>query len=249
MSTRSGPEGSGSQMEPFYAEDLAVIHAESFGGLGAAAAGLVEALLGEGIAGARVLDIGCGAGALAAPLSESGAEVTGLDLSPDLLALARLRAPRATFLEASLYAWDPPPADAICAIGEVVNYMADPRAGEAGLAGFLSRAARALPPGGLLLFDAAAPGRGSSRSYTEGPGWAVGSISEEAGETLTRRITTFRRTDDAWRRSQEVHNLALLAPDRVLGALEAAGFRAEVLSGYGELVLPAGLPAYRATRL
>jgi magnesium-protoporphyrin O-methyltransferase len=82
-------------MEPFYAEDLAVIHAEGFGGLGAAAAGLVEALLGEGIAGARVLDIGCGAGALAAPLSESGAEVTGLDLSPDLLDLARLRAPSA----------------------------------------------------------------------------------------------------------------------------------------------------------
>ncbi len=235
-------------MSDFYARDLAEIHAEGFGALGAAAAQVVREALGDRITGARIVDIGCGAGALSAPLSEAGAEVWGLDLSPDLLDIARRRAPRAVFRQGSLHEADLPEADVVCAIGEVVNYLADPRAGEAGLADFLRRAARALSPRGLLLFDAAAPGRAASRSFTEGPGWAVGSISEEAEGILTRRITTFRETGGTWRRSQEVHRLALLAPDQVLAALDAAGFEAETLPGYGALSLPAGLQAYRAVR-
>ncbi|MFM1958745.1 MAG: hypothetical protein RL588_262 [Pseudomonadota bacterium] len=235
-------------MSDFYARDLAEIHAEGFGALGAAAAGFVRQALGDRVAGARIVDIGCGAGALSAPLSEAGAEVWGLDLSPALLDIARRRAPRATFRQGSLHETDLPRADVVCAIGEVVNYLADPRAGEAGLADFLRSVAGALAPGGLLLFDAAAPGRGASRSFTEGPGWAVGSISEEEAGVLTRRITTFRETAGTWRRSEEVHRLALLARERVLEALEAAGFRAEALPGYGALALPAGLPAYRAIR-
>ncbi|AWM77714.1 class I SAM-dependent methyltransferase [Phenylobacterium parvum] len=236
-------------MSDFYARDLAEIHAEGFGALGAAAAQVVHEALGDRINGARVVDIGCGAGALSAPLSEAGAEVWGLDLSPDLLDIARRQAPGAVFRQGSLHEVDLPQADVVCAIGEVVNYLADPRAGETGLADFLHRASGALPQGGLLLFDAAAPGRGASRSFTEGPGWAVGAVSEEAGGILTRRITTFRETGGTWRRSQELHRLALLAPDRVLAALDAAGFKAETLPGYGALTLPPGLPAYRATRL
>ena len=235
-------------MEGFYAEDLAAIHADGFGGLGAAAAEVVLETLGERVAGARVADIGCGAGALAAPLSTAGAEVWGLDLSPALLAIARRRAPGGEFSQGSLHEAEIPPVDVVCAIGEVVNYMADARAGEAALRRFLDRAAASLRPGGLLLFDAAAPGRGASRSFTEGAGWAVGSISEEEDQVLVRTITTFREADGAWRRAREVHRLALFAPAMVLDALAAAGFECEVLPGYGKLVMPPGLPVYRAIR-
>ena len=235
-------------MEGFYEQDLAAIHAEGFGALGAAAAEVVADALGEEIAGARVADIGCGAGALAAPLSSAGAEVWGLDISPALLEIARRRAPRARFRQGSLYELEIPPVEAVCAIGEVVNYMADARAGAAALRRFLEQAAASLRPGGLLLFDAAAPGRGSSRSFTEGPSWAVGSISEETDRLLVRTITTFREMEGGWRRTQEVHRLALLATDMVLDALEAAGFESEVLPGYGALSLPPGLPVYRAVR-
>lgn len=236
-------------MDGFYREDLAAIHAEGFGGLGAAAAQVVLDALGDRAGTSRVLDLGCGAGALAQPLSEAGVAVWGLDLSPDLLALARRRAPRAAFQEGSLHAAALPPADGICAIGEVVNYLADDRAGLEALVAFLERAARALSPGGMLLFDAAAPGRGASRSFTEGPGWAVGSINTETDGVLTRRITTFRQGGaGGWRRAVETHRLALYPQDRVLEALAHAGFQAEVLPGYGPLVLPTGLPVYRATR-
>lgn len=235
-------------MEGFYAEDLATIHAEGFGALGAAAAEVVADALGEGIAGARVADIGCGAGALAAPLSSAGAEVWGLDISPALLEIARRRAPRAKFRQGSLHEVEIPPVEVVCAIGEVVNYMADAWAGEAALRRFLEQAAASLRPGGLLLFDAAAPGRGSSRSFTEGPGWAVGSISDEMERRLVRTVTTFREIEGGWRRTQEVHCLALFATDMVLDALESAGFEGQVLPGYGALSLPPGLPVYRALR-
>ncbi|MFE1857926.1 class I SAM-dependent methyltransferase [Streptomyces anandii] len=48
------------------------------------------ALAGE-VAGRRILDAGCGAGALSAALRERGATVTGIDTSPAMLALAGRR--------------------------------------------------------------------------------------------------------------------------------------------------------------
>jgi ubiquinone/menaquinone biosynthesis C-methylase UbiE len=43
------------------------------------------------VAGKRVLEIGCGAGPLTAWLIDQGAQVTGIDVSPGMLALARER--------------------------------------------------------------------------------------------------------------------------------------------------------------
>lgn len=51
-------------------------------------------LLGEIPAGARLLDVGCGQGRHAALLAEAGFDVTGLDYSADLIALATKAAAR-----------------------------------------------------------------------------------------------------------------------------------------------------------
>ncbi len=45
-------------------------------------------------AGLRILDVGCGDGALAVALSRRGAKVTGIDTSPRMIEAARLRAGR-----------------------------------------------------------------------------------------------------------------------------------------------------------
>ena len=47
------------------------------------------------LSGARVLDAGCGTGALAIELARRGAHVLGIDLSPTLIGLARSRIPPA----------------------------------------------------------------------------------------------------------------------------------------------------------
>ena len=234
-------------MADFYGEDLAAIHAEGFGQLAEAAAQEVLAFLGDEAAGAKVLDLGCGAGALAAILAAAGASVWGADISPALLAIARRRVPQATFVEGSIHDLGLPAARAVCAIGEVVNYLADPKAGD-GLPAFLRRVHAALEPGGLLLFDAAGPGRGGTRGFTEGDGWAVGAIGDESDGELVRRITTFRLSDGGWRRAHEVHRLRLLDPARVLNALREAGFKATATGAYGDLSLPPGLVGHKAVR-
>ena len=43
--------------------------------------------------GARILDAGCGTGALAFELARRGCDVVGVDVSPTLVGLARERAP------------------------------------------------------------------------------------------------------------------------------------------------------------
>ena len=44
-----------------------------------------------GLAGKRVLDVGCGGGLLAEAMAHRGARVTGIDLSPESLAVASVR--------------------------------------------------------------------------------------------------------------------------------------------------------------
>jgi trans-aconitate methyltransferase len=59
-------------------------------------ASLIELL--QPRAGERILDIGCGTGQLTAEIAQSGAEVTGLDYSPDMLAQARKNYPQLKFV-------------------------------------------------------------------------------------------------------------------------------------------------------
>ena len=55
---------------------------------------LAELLIAEGdLLGGRVLDVGCGTGRLAAELGQRGARVWGVDPSPEMLAVARAKAP------------------------------------------------------------------------------------------------------------------------------------------------------------
>ncbi len=65
--------------------------------------------------GLRVLDLGCGAGSTTLALAERGARVTGIDISPDLIATARGRLPETiTLVQAdAATATFPEPFDAI----------------------------------------------------------------------------------------------------------------------------------------
>ena len=97
---------------------------------------------------AAALDAGCGTGFQAAVLETLGYRVHGVDVSSALLAVARGRLPRATFvrgrLEALPYADDG--FDAVACCGSTLSFVADPAAA-------LRELGRVLRPGGRLLLE------------------------------------------------------------------------------------------------
>jgi ubiquinone/menaquinone biosynthesis C-methylase UbiE len=109
---------------------------------------LIIDLVGE-LAGCRVLDVGCGDGALVCAAASRGADATGIDPDPAMLAAARLRATkagvRATFLEGRVERLPFPEAsfDVVAAI-TVLCFVPDAAAA-------LREMARVLRPGGCLV--------------------------------------------------------------------------------------------------
>ena len=74
-------------------------------------------------------------------------------------------------------------------------------------------------------------------SHREGKDWAVLVRAEvdSRRNTLTRRMTTFRRVGRHYRRSNEVHQLRLYRSADMAAMLRDVGFRVRVLRGYGTL--------------
>jgi SAM-dependent methyltransferase len=96
-------------------------------------------------AGVRVLDVGCGLGALAAAAASRGAVVTGVDLAEGMLAEARRRHPAIEFVHGDAEAL--PFADGAfdVALGAfVVNHLPHPERAAAELARVASRVALAM---------------------------------------------------------------------------------------------------------
>lgn len=235
-----------------YREDLAYVHDAGFGLIAEAAAQVALGALAGPEAG-PVVELGCGSGITAARLLAAGYEVHGCDVSAGQIALARERAPGASFEVGSFLEVELPQCQAIGAIGEVLGYAIDPANGHDRLGPTLARCHAALDPGGLLLFDLAGPGRGgptgSTRNFAIGPDWAVLAAAHEHSDppVLVREITTFREVEGAYRRGGETHRLVLHEPEATLALLESTGFDAEARPGYGDERLP-GHTVYLARR-
>lgn len=229
-----------------YEDDLAYIHDAGFGGFAREAApGLLHLMREYGVHSGTVVDLGCGSGIWAHAVVQAGYEVLGVDLSPAMINLARLRIPDGTFVVGSFLDVDFPRCSAVTAMGECFNYLFDERVDEdAGpLVELLRRIYHALRPGGLLIFDMAEPGRGQGRpmSHYEGDDWAILVRYEEdaSQRMLVRHITTFREVEaGCYRRSHETHRLRLYARGEVLTWLCDAGFEARVLDRYGASPFP-----------
>jgi 2-polyprenyl-6-hydroxyphenyl methylase/3-demethylubiquinone-9 3-methyltransferase len=100
--------------------------------------------------GARVLDVGCGGGLLSEALAQAGAQVTAIDLAPDLVKIARLHGLesgvkadyRVQSVEA-LAAEQPGAFDAVTCM-EMLEHVPDPGA-------IVAACAALLKPGGRLF--------------------------------------------------------------------------------------------------
>jgi SAM-dependent methyltransferase len=233
-------------MTYYYRRRLAEVHAADYAQYARAAAQLLVAELeGPGV----VIDLGCGAGDLCEPVRAAGFDYLGVDLSPDMVTLARRRYPGVSFCEGS--AFDLPPvrdAAAIVAVGEVVNYAMDPRAGASGLAPWLRGCRERLRPAGIMLLDVAGPLRGDpdpTTTVTVAQDYRMEvTVSTDPGRGVLRRTIT---VDDGISSDTEVHELHLIDPIDVMSALAEAGFEPTALDGYApELPFPRGWSGFLA---
>lgn len=212
----------------------------------AAAGELIDQLQRRGITEGLVVDLGCGSGLTARRLTDAGYDVTGVDISSEMVELARSNAPDASFVVDSLFAFDIPPCVAVTAIGESINYAIDDSTTRHDVSGFAQRVFDSLLPGGLAMLDAAGPGRiapgARNDARFEGDGWAlfVRTEGSEDGLAITRDTMLFRQEGSLWRRSDERHRLDLFSPEDVTEQLLVAGFDVLVMSGYEDLTFPEG---------
>ena len=234
-----------------YSVDLAYIHEAGFSDFARQVAPEIARLIrNAGIARGRIVEFGCGSGAVAGHLHAMGYDVRAFDISRLMLerrhasrvdGLARKNAPGVRFIVASVGTARLPRCDAMVGVGEVVTYVPG---GAATLRRFFSRAHAALCPGGVLVFDFIESAR--RRTYDtktiSGRNWAmaVKATFDETRGVLTRRMTMTRRTARGLRRSRERHRVRIYDRRVVRRMLEQCGFTVRMSRSFGRHRLLAG---------
>ncbi len=240
-------------MADFYQEDLAYIHDVGHADFALRSApGILDMLRENGVSDGLVVDLGCGSGLWARGLLREGYRVLGIDISEAMVEIACRKAPGAEFRVGSLFEAPLPPCDAVTAISEVLNYLFDPENEERGLGRLFGRVYEALRPGGAFVFDVLGPGQvppgTTSRGWSAGEDWAVLSEKAEERGTMTRRIVSFRKVGEHYRRDGEVHRVRLYDPGEVEGSLGRTGFEVKTLGAYGDYPLGQNHAAFVARR-
>jgi hypothetical protein len=166
--------------------------------------------------------------------------------------MAQQRVPGGRFRIGSIFKEELPPCVGVAAVGEILNYLFDPDHSWDQLKRLFGRISQALVTHAALLFDASEPGRvpgpAPLQFNREGDGWALLATSEEDRQSrlLTRRIVSFRRSGELYRRDEEIHLLRLIPRAELGEILREAGFEFGFREGYGEQRLPPGMVAVLA---
>jgi len=196
-------------------------------------------LLGEILPQVRVAcDLACGTGTTALELAQRGIKVYGVDLSPTMCRLARVKARRArracpagasvTIIPGDMRSFRlPEPVDLITCEFDALNHV--PRKSD--LARVASAVARALRPGGYFYFDV--NNRLAFQKIWPGTGWfeRPGVVMMLRGGYDQRRdrgwtdVEWFVRRKGCWRRFRERVEQVAWTRAEVLQTLRAAGFR------------------------
>jgi 2-polyprenyl-3-methyl-5-hydroxy-6-metoxy-1,4-benzoquinol methylase len=219
----------------FYGDDLACLHSQHYSQFVVKAApGVIRMLRTAGVKSGLICDVGCGGGQLSASLLQAGYEVVGVDVSASMIALARKRAPRATFVQSSIAQARLPACDAAVAIGEVFNYLGSQQK----MTRAFGNLFRALQPNGVLIFDIIEP-PARKLTWTSarlGRDWAViAEIGEDPGKKkIIRKIHSFRKVGQCYRRQMEVHKQGIYRSAEVAQMLRSTGFRVRTFKGYAD---------------
>lgn len=208
-----------------------------------------------------LVDVACGPGEFALAMAQRGLRVTGVDQSPEMLAMARRSAEGkgvpVTFLEQDMRRLElPAPVDAATCLYDSLNYLVT----DDDFRQTLTAVAAALRPGGLFLFD-----MNTIQGLATRWGNRVWLIqdNEDAVEVdqsefdydtgiATLKVNAFlRRERDLYERVREIHRERGYPVPTIDRELEAAGF--EILgrwsnAEFAEITAQTGRVFYAARR-
>ncbi|ARV63244.1 SAM-dependent methyltransferase [Nostocales cyanobacterium HT-58-2] len=240
-------------MNEWYKEDLAFIHDAGFSDWALKSVpGILEILNRSQIQEGLIVELGCGSGLSAQEFTKADYKVLGIDISEAMVEIARTRVPDAEFRIESLFKADIPPCNAVISLSECLNYLFDPDNNSQTLIQLFYRIYNALIPGGVFIFDIAEPGQVISqtpiKNFTETDDWIVLVEKQEDrdSEILTRRIITFRKVGEHYRRDDEVHRQQLYKAADVTAKLRRVGFEVQTTQSYGQFHLPKAHTAFIA---
>jgi SAM-dependent methyltransferase len=178
--------------------------------------------------GARILDLCCGTGYTVSELSRRGFEVTGLDVSKEMLRHARRNAPTANLILADARSFELPPVyQAVVSTFDSLNHVMTLEQ----LTEVFRNVLKALAPGGLFLFD-----MNMEEGFLEH--WAdYFAIVEERDVCILRGaydsergigrydITMFELRGQTWRRTDTLISEKCYSSKQIRRALKRAGFK------------------------
>lgn len=197
-----------------------------------------------------IVDLGCGTGNMAIPLAKSGFDVFGIDLSAEMLSIARSKwdepdarsggargrgeAGKIRWLQQDMRDWElPEPADAVISFCDCLNYLTEPD----DVTEAIRCTYEGLAPGGLFLFDVHAPL--TFERYADEQPFVLDDKDvaylwtcdyDPDTRTIDHDLTFFVRDEGSsgaeavYRRFEESHSQRAYDPDWIGEQLLAAGF-------------------------
>ncbi|MBE5786540.1 MAG: class I SAM-dependent methyltransferase [Clostridiales bacterium] len=217
----------------------------------AAWAGYYQQLMeGAGIGpGKRCVECACGTGSITIPLRRAGYQMTGVDLSQDMLALAMEKA-GAAGVNIPFVCQDmtklqvPRRVECVLATCDGVNYLTGPEKAQA----FFAAAFQALRPGGILIFDVSTPeklqntlGNNTLFSDDEEIAFIWRNAYQERTGCVQMNLSIFeRQADGRYQRFEESQMQRAHSREELTLWLQQAGF--EGITFYGRQRMSAPRP-------
>ena len=184
------------------------------------------------------LDVGCGGGWFTRAFSREGYEMTGMDISPQMLDFASRKSlregVRAEYILGDITAKKPPKRfDFVTAINDCFNYIPKDKLDKA-----LKNVAGAIKKGGVFLFDISSP-----RKFTEKVANTVSaddrdevtylSFNRMEEDRVIMEVTLFvRGKNGGYERRDETHIQYVYTEEEMLCALKRNGFLVREVEGH-----------------